>query len=225
VPPPRQPRSPKPPATAAEEERREAKERGKKVAADASTRRAGARAGGGEELTEATSGLCAYVESEPWTEYFDGPLNATRWDVGSQSGLFHCGSGQTGSCTMARTANLVLNSSLPFYPDGNVTGAKLTLTQSPCNDRFHRNLCCGQQKTGLLCANWTGAHLVSRGCILYGTLTAEMSMRMPRGSTPFWDVGSFVYGGVPDPTLNEIDMIFTTGSVNASGSGASAFDS
>jgi len=29
---------------------------------------------------------------------------------------------------------------------------------------------------------FAGAHLISRGCILYGTLTMEMAMRMPRGT-------------------------------------------
>jgi hypothetical protein len=117
---------------------------------------------------------------------------------------------------MASTANFALNVSLPFYPHGaqNATGGQLTLTQSPCNDVYHRNLCCGTSRGQTLCANWTGAHLISRGCILYGSLTAELALHLPKGSFPFVDFGSYMYGGEPDPTMNELDMVWTTASVS-----------
>lgn len=121
---------------------------------------------------------------------------------------------------MAVPANFQLNSALPFYPTGNTTGATLTLTQSPCNDPYKRPACCGPPHHGraATCANWTGAHLVSRGCILYGTLTAEMAMLMPAGSRAFLDVGTYVRGGTPDGTQNELDMIFRTLAVDLSSS-------
>ena len=118
--------------------------------------------------------------------------------------------------------------------------------QDPCNNPFHRNQCCAPKDGEIVCANWTGAHAISAGapllrqppcsasgadadvacyrragCILYGTLTAEMGMKMPRGAqgawhrrTPvsqtrsrltwlhaaLWDFGTYVNGGVPDPT-------------------------
>jgi hypothetical protein len=96
-----------------------------------------------------------------------------------------------------------------------------------------------------VCANWTGAHLISRGCILYGTLTMEMAMRMPRGTqcacvreharcsarcacvcapcaqcvcarsadaacaapAALWDIGTYVYGGKPDPSWHAFAVL------------------
>lgn len=128
---------------------------------------------------------------------------------------------------MASPNNFVMNATLPFYPTGNVSGAILHLTQSPCNDPYRRPMCCGPSHhgEGLTCANWTGAHLVSRGCVLYGTLTAEMAMLMPEGSRAFLDVGTYVRGGSPDATQNELDLIFRTLSVSLSGSSSSDTES
>ena len=89
---------------------------------------------------------------------------------------------------MATSANFQTNQSLPFYPTGNVTGAILTLTQArtlaapllplrqapnappaaqdPCNNPFHRNLCCAPHDGETVCANWTGAHAISAGASL-----------------------------------------------------------
>ena len=211
----------KAPRTAAQLRSREERKRGKSKAADRKTREAGAPPG--ESLLKQTSGMCHYIDHSPWVDFFH-ELNTTRWDASSMDGLFHCHKGEDSSCTMATTANFMLNATMPFYPaEGGATGAMLLLSQDPCNDPYHRNLCCGLQRSGTICANWTGAHLVSRGCILYGSLTAEMSIRMPRGSNPFWDVGTYVYGGTPDPTWNELDMIFQTRSANATDA-QSAFD-
>jgi len=202
----------KAPKTAAQIRARDARKRGKTHAASRKTRLAGAPPG--ESLLKQTSGMCHYMEHSPWVDYFH-ELNTTRWDPSSMNGLFHCHPGEDSTCTMATSANFMLNATMPFYPNEAATGAMLLLSQDPCNDPYHRNLCCGLQRSGTLCSNWTGAHLVSRGCILYGTLTAEMSIRMPRGSNPFWDVGTYVYGGTPDPTWNELDMIFQTRAANA----------
>lgn len=128
---------------------------------------------------------------------------------------------------MASSANFLFNTSLPFYPSGNVSGAVLQLTQSPCNDPYRRPLCCGPSHHGRapMCANWTGAHLVSRGCVLYGTLEAEMALLMPGGSRAFLDVGTYVRGGTPDPTQNELDMIFRTLSVELTDTSSSETES
>ena len=40
----------------------------------------------------------------------------------------------------------------------------------------------GQCCRKLKCANYSGAHVVSRGCILYGTLEAELSVHIPGGA-------------------------------------------
>ena len=211
----------KAPRTAAQLRSRAERKRGKSHAASRKTREGGAPPG--ESLLKQTSGMCHYIDHSPWTDFFH-ELNTTRWDASSMDGLFHCHKGEDSSCTMATTANFMLNATMPFYPaEGGATGAMLLLSQDPCNDPYHRNLCCGLQRSGTICSNWTGAHLVSRGCILYGSLTAEMSIRMPRGSNPFWDVGTYVYGGTPDPTWNELDMIFQTRSANAT-SAQSSFD-
>ena len=61
------------------------------------------------------------------------------------------------------------------------------------------------------CANWTGAHAISNGCILYGQLTAEMAVHIPDDNPALFDWGTFVNGGTPDPTWNEIDQIFRIG--------------
>ena len=86
-------------------------------------------------------------------------------------------------CTMASSSNFQTNQSLPFYPFGNATGAVLTLTQArplqaaplplpcspsrpsaasldeqnPCNNPFHRNLCCAQHAGEVVCAISKGA--------------------------------------------------------------------
>ncbi len=74
---------------------------------------------------------------------------------------------------MATAANFGWNTSLPFYPAGNVSGAVLLLSQNPCNNPYKRNLCCTpthKGKTsgytydgeGYTCANWTGARRAPR---------------------------------------------------------------
>jgi len=114
-----------------------------------------------------TDGKCKYVETESFEEFFDGPLNGSRWDLGSMGGLFHCDRGTAQECTMALADNFQLAAPLPFYPNGNVSGASLLLSQDPCNNPFRRELCCanvsahlrGRHPTpaGLDCANWVGA--------------------------------------------------------------------
>ena len=70
---------------------------------------------------------------------------------------------------------------LPFYPGkGPALGAVLTMSRYPCssNDAVLAGQCCRKQK----CANYSGAHVVSRGCILYGTLEAELAVHIPGGA-------------------------------------------
>ena len=70
---------------------------------------------------------------------------------------------------------------LPFYPGGGVTlGAVLTMSRYPCSsdDDVLSGQCCRKQK----CANYSGAHAVSRGCVLYGTLEAELAVHIPGGA-------------------------------------------
>lgn len=69
---------------------------------------------------------------------------------------------------MASKANFAWGAPLPFYPGENVTGAYLTLTQSPCNNPWRKGLCCGYPRESEgkaaraahapICSNWTGAH-------------------------------------------------------------------
>ena len=69
---------------------------------------------------------------------------------------------------------------LPFYPGkGPALGAVLTMSRYPCSsdDAVLAGQCCRKQK----CANYSGAHVVSRGCILYGTLEAELAVHIPGG--------------------------------------------
>jgi hypothetical protein len=58
--------------------------------------------------------------------------------------------------------------------------------------------------------------------IISPTSTHSLTRAPGTTRTAFWDVGSYVYGGVPDPTWNEIDMIFRTSLVAASLVNASA---
>jgi hypothetical protein len=68
---------------------------------------------------------------------------------------------------MASRTNFALGAPLPFYPGANVTGAYLTLTQSPCNNPWRKGLCCGTPHESAakearaprtpICSNWTGA--------------------------------------------------------------------
>jgi hypothetical protein len=59
--------------------------------------------------------------------------------------------------------------------------------------------------------------LVSRFCILYGTLSATMSIKIPGatasnpGSSAMFDLGTYVNGGAPDSSWNEVDQIFQVG--------------
>ena len=70
---------------------------------------------------------------------------------------------------------------LPFYPGkGPALGAVLTMSRYPCSsdDAVLAGQCCRKQK----CANYSGSHVVSRGCILYGTLEAELAVHIPGGA-------------------------------------------
>lgn len=153
-------------------------------------------------LSQATHGHCAFLEG-PFTETF-AALNASRWLNASTSGLFHCARGHAGApadrfCTMALPGNLLFDAPLPFRRDG-ARGAALTLSRAPC---AATEQCCERGH----CANFSGAHLVSRGCLLYGSLTAELAVFIPERSPAFWDVGTYVKGGLPDPSWNELDSI------------------
>jgi hypothetical protein len=79
-----------------------------------------------------------------------------------------CMDARCAQCTMATTANFAMNTSLPFYPNGNVSGAVLTLSQNPCNDPYRRNACCqpshkSTEAGHYSCANWTGAPRAGKG--------------------------------------------------------------
>jgi hypothetical protein len=70
---------------------------------------------------------------------------------------------------------------LPFYPGkAAALGAVLTMSRYPCSsdDAVLAGQCCRKQK----CANYSGAHVVSRGCVLYGTLEAELAVHIPGGT-------------------------------------------
>ncbi len=67
--------------------------RGKKHAASRRARHASGALLSGDTLLEATAGMCNFMETEPFEEYFQKDLNATRWDLSSMSGLFHCNRG------------------------------------------------------------------------------------------------------------------------------------
>ena len=74
-----------------------------------------------------------------------------------------------------------VGTALPFYPGkGPALGAVLTMSRYPCSsdDAVLAGQCCRKQK----CANYSGAHVVSRGCILYGTLEAELAVHIPGGA-------------------------------------------
>lgn len=47
----------------------------------------------GESLLQATGGMCHYLEDSPFQDFFDEPLNTSRWDERSLDGLFHCNRG------------------------------------------------------------------------------------------------------------------------------------
>ena len=74
---------------------------------------------------------------------------------------------------MATTDNFAMNTSLPFYPGENVTGAVLTLSQNPCNNPYKRNACCtpthkahnAHGHISYTCANWTGADATLRSSV------------------------------------------------------------
>ncbi len=85
---------------------------------------------------------------------------------------------------MATTANFAMNVSLPFYPNGNVSGAVLTLSQNPCNDPYRRNACCqpshkSTEAGHYSCANWTGAQRAAQAARRRGGRDAA-----PCGSPP-----------------------------------------
>lgn len=55
---------------------------------------------------------------------------------------------------------------------GGQTGLQLTLTQQPCKQ--NSQTCCQDN----VCAAWSGAHLATRGCILYGAVTTREWLRI-----------------------------------------------
>lgn len=74
--------------------------RAKKHAADRRDRlSAGATVGTGDAaLLDATAGMCNFMETEAFEEFFSGEANDTRWDLGSMDGLFHCSRGNFWNC-------------------------------------------------------------------------------------------------------------------------------
>lgn len=161
-----------------------------------------------KDLITQTAGKCEFMEQAFEEEFATEEMNWTRWKTSSLHGLFHCGKGSKLFCTMALQQNFLLGVPLPFYPGGG-SGAILTLSQNPCTNTSNVNytMCCRREH----CANWTGAHASSNGCILYGTLEAEMAIHIPDDNPALFDWGTFVNGGSPDPTWNEIDQIFRIG--------------
>jgi hypothetical protein len=108
-----------------------------------------------------------------------------------------CGKGPS-FCTFAEPSLAQFGAALP----GGGTGLAMELSQAPC---VNTQLCCANG----VCANWAGAHLVSNGCLLYGTVEFEASI----SGLPVDTNGVFYFGlritaagSNPQVAQNEIDI-------------------
>ena len=105
------------------------------------------------------------------------------------------GAANAATCTAMMPSQVQLATQLPGYPTGDV-GMIMTLSQTPCLN----GACCA----GGTCANWAGAHLSSLGCIHYGVLETEAAFNLPPTSGAVAFFGTYMYGGYPDPSWNEV---------------------
>ena len=112
-----------------------------------------------------------------------GALNTSRWDPSSMSGMDHCtGLAPAGpsTCTAMLPSMIQLGSTFSnFNPTIIGTGLTMRASQIPCSASANPSIdgpasqCCAGSGAGAYCASWAGAHLVSLGCVLYGSIEIE----------------------------------------------------
>jgi len=142
-----------------------------------------------QQLGLETNGACDFIEDAFEETFTSSVLNTTRWIPSELDGQEHClglpPSGPT-TCTMMSRNNVMLGQPYPASLGGGV-GAVLKLTQSQCV--ANPASCCNSK--GTICTNWTGAHLVSAGCIQYGVLELEAAFNAPPAGGGFYFTATY----------------------------------
>lgn len=159
------------------------------------------------DVLSANQCACIYSGFE---DDFSAPSGV--WAQPPASQLAHCpaagavGAAGPESCTSMSPP--LLNASLPGYPGG-ASGALFSLSQRPCfNPDGTNNPTCCSSGPGGVCASWAGARLQSFGCIRFGVLEIEAAMALPAAGGAVAFFGTYIVGGSPDPSWNEIDQAF-----------------
>jgi hypothetical protein len=110
---------------------------------------------------------------------------------------------------MMTSNNVKLNQPFPAAVGGG-KGGILKLSQTQC--ALNPASCCN--KKGTICTNWTGAHLVSAGCIQYGVLELEAAFDMPVNGGGFYFTATYIVYGSDDGAWNEIDIGMINNALN-----------
>jgi len=117
------------------------------------------------------------------------------------------------TCTAMLPSMVQLGGNFSVY-NPTILGSGLTLraSQIPCSTSGNPAVdgppeqCCAGTGDRRYCASWAGAHLVSLGCILYGTLELEAAFDMTTPNSAGLTSGAFYFTAlymvkVPAPTL------------------------
>lgn len=151
--------------------------------------------------------ISTYVETQPFTEWYVQPLNATRYQP-LAAGPLQFDEAQN-RWTWVTPANMQVNMPLPNY-FGSTTerGLQLQLTQSYC--KANPTACCWYSG----CSYWTGAHIESNSCFQYGTFTWEAFADFQSDNAVMFFFGIYVMAGSnmdTSTTWNEIDVLLANG--------------
>ena len=132
------------------------------------------------------TGLCDFVEAQPFEELFTGALNGTRWDTSVNNGLVACAAapdarGGADTCTMALMSNM----------EATPTGLSLTASESKCYGAAKTycsrdgaiNECVGGNCGSLGCYTSCSGWWIFTTCTTYGSIfTANQQPQAGQGT-------------------------------------------
>lgn len=146
------------------------------------------------------------------------------------------GAANSQTCTQMLARMVVPNFLLPNYATPGARGLLMNISQGPCSGSSAFQCCKTAPQLGTVCANWAGAHIVSRTCVWYGVLELEAAFNFPANGGAFFFAGTCasptrlfrgllrcsafsqpsahadISNGSPDASWNEVDQGVTYGS-------------